>query len=68
MKLLDANEDRIIFRLKNGTIIIVDDDGFAAKKLPGREGEIKTTEWSDWLLLNDTLNKITRGCPIIRTG
>jgi len=68
MRLLDANDDRAILRLNNGTILIVDDEGFTAKCLPGRDNQIKTTEWSDWLMLNDVLNKITRGSPIIRSG
>jgi len=63
VKVLSESDSRVILRRKDGAIIFLDDEGFSLKKLPGRDKEIKTTEWADWLLLNDALNKITRGNP-----
>ena len=66
MKLLTNDEKGIVVKLENGMILLMDDNGFTAKNMPGRGKDVATTEWSDWQLLNETLKKITRGKPIHR--
>ena len=63
MRVLNEKDGRVILRSETGTIIIINEEGFTVKNIPDRQNEVKTTEWTDWLLLNDVINYITQGQP-----
>lgn len=59
VKLLHHDEDRIIIRLIDGTIVTVNDAYFMMKAIPGRRRtEKKIFEYGDMLAINDALKKI----------
>ena len=43
-----------VLRMRNGAFVHINDEGFTVKGIPNRGKEVKTTEWVDWLLVNDT--------------
>lgn len=63
MELLHIEEDRVILRLTDGTILTVFDDAVQMKCIPGRrKSERKYMELKDLYIVNDALKEIYPEC------
>ena len=58
MKLLDANEERVIIRLDNGTIVTVNEEELVLKCRVGNARKTKKFGYKDMIMMNDLICQI----------
>ena len=58
MKLMDANEERVIIRLDNGTIVTVKEEEIVLKCRVGNARKVKKFGYKDMILMNDLICEI----------
>ena len=58
MKLMDANEERVIIRLDNGTIVIVNEEELVLKHRVGIARKTKKFGYKDMIMMNDLICQI----------
>ena len=57
----NEKDGRVILKRNDGVLFFIDDEGFEMKDPTSKQ--IKTTEWVDWIAMNNLINKITSGPP-----
>lgn len=66
VQVLNTEDERVILRLKDGTIMFVHDEYLQLKAIPGRKRtETKTMEYGDLLVINDAIRKVYPEVPVV---
>lgn len=62
MKVLHENEERVILRMKDGTVVHVFEDAMRFTNIPKRGRQVKYMEYEDLYVINDAFKTIYPEC------
>lgn len=66
VQVLNTEDERVILRLTDGTIMFVHDEYMQLKAIPGRKRtETKTMEYNDLLIMNDAIRRVYPEVPVV---